>query len=567
MSRLSFPRGAAETESALAIAGERGFCWDGMKLLQLIKKESSVSFRSLLLLTLVSGIAQGLILAIINGAAAAVAFENLNFRYLVMFAIAIAIFIIAKQRVLAQSFILTEDVIARLRIRIVDKLRRSNLAVAERIGKPQIEARLTQDTLTVSQSAGEIANAAQSAVMIAVCVLYIATLSLTAFAITLALVAGGVSIYLRNQRKLDREWQAAAQVETEFLGSLEHVLDGFKELKVNRAKSEDLFEHQYSRIVGQAREIKVRTSLEYVTNFIFSQTFFYVLIAVLVFLLPVLSPAYADVVIKATAAVLFIVGPLSSLVGAIPVYARAKVAMDNITGLETFLDTPEASSERRVEPAKVDFADFQEIALEGVNFRYAGEGFAVGPFDFRIKQGEVVFVVGGNGSGKSTLLKLCTGLYLPAGGSVQVDHLRLTPALYPAYRELFSVIFTDFHLFDRLYGAPQVDEKRLARWLHRLELDQKTSFEGGRFTNLDLSTGQRKRLALVVACLEDRPILALDEFAADQDPGFRAYFYEKLLPELKAAGKTVIAVTHDDRYFHCADRVVKMEFGRIDTTA
>jgi putative ATP-binding cassette transporter len=294
-----------------------------MKLLELIKKESSVSFRSLLILTLVSGIAQGLILAIINGAAAAVSFDNLNFRYLVLFALAIAIFIIAKQRVLAQSFILTEDVIARLRIRIGDKLRRSNLAVAERIGKPRIESRLTQDTLTVSQSAGEIANAAQSAVMIAVCVLYIATLSLIAFAITLGLVAGGVSIYLRNQRKLDREWQAGAQAETEFLGSLEHLLDGFKELKVNRAKSDDFFARSYSQIVGEARTIKVRTSLEYVTNFIFSQTFFYVLIAVLVFLLPVLSPGYADVVIKATAAVLFIVGPLSSLVGAIPVYARA----------------------------------------------------------------------------------------------------------------------------------------------------------------------------------------------------------------------------------------------------
>ncbi|HVW22318.1 MAG TPA: cyclic peptide export ABC transporter [Opitutaceae bacterium] len=536
-----------------------------MKLLQLIKKESSVSFRSLLILTLVSGVAQGLILAIINGAASAAAFENLNFRYLVLFGLAIAIFIVAKQRVLARSFILTEEVIARLRVRIGDKLRRSNLAVVERIGKPQIESRLTQDTLTVSQSAGEIANAAQSAVMIAVCVLYIATLSRTAFGITLALIAGGVSIYLRNQRKLDREWQAGTRAETEFLGSLAHLLDGFKELKVHRAKSDDMFERSYSRIVGEAREIKVRTSLEYVSNFIFSQTFFYVLIAVLVFLLPVLSPAYADVVMKATAAVLFIVGPLSSLVGAIPVYARSKVAMDNIVALESFLDSPAAAGERQVEPAKVDFRGFSEIALEGVSFRYAAEGFAVGPFDFRVKAGEVVFVVGGNGSGKSTLLKLFAGLYLPAAGSVQIDHLRLTPALYPAYRELFSVIFTDFHLFDRLYGAPQIDEKLLAKWLHRLELDQKTAFEGGRFTNLDLSTGQRKRLALAVACLEDRPILALDEFAADQDPGFRAYFYEKLLPELKAAGKTVIAVTHDDRYFHCADRVVKMEFGRIDT--
>ncbi len=537
-----------------------------MKLLHLIRKESSVNFRSLLILTIVSGLAQGVLLSIINNAAAAATFDQVNFRYLCLFAIAIATFIITKQKVLSRSFVMTEEVIARLRIRISDKLRRSNLAVVERIGKPRIEGRLTQDTLTISQSAGEIANAAQSAVMIIVCVLYMALLSKAAFLITIALIIGGISIYLRNQRILNREWQAATQIETDFLGSLYHLFDGFKELKVNQAKSKDLFENEYSRICLEAQRIKTKTSLEYVRSFIFSQTFFYVLIAVLVFLLPVLSQAYTDVIMKATAVVLFIVGPLSSLVGAIPIYTRARVAMDNITALDAFLDTEEAASERNVEPAKTDFRGFGELSLTGVKFQYADDGFTVGPFDLTVKAGEVVFFVGGNGSGKSTLMKLLTGLYMPASGDVRVDALRLQPAFYPAYRELFSIIFTDFHLFDRLYGSPQIDEKQLARWLQKLDLDQKTSFQGGRFTNLDLSTGQRKRLALAVACMEDRPVLALDEFAADQDPTFRAYFYEKLLPELKASGKTVIAVTHDDRYFHCADRVIKLEYGRIDTT-
>jgi putative ATP-binding cassette transporter len=538
-----------------------------MKLLQLIRKESSVNLRRLLLLTLVSGVAQGVILSIINNAAAGAVYDRVNFRNLVLFTIAITVFIITKQHVLTRSFTMTEEVITRLRIRIADKLRRSNLAVVERIGKPRIEGRLTQDTLTISQSTGEIANAAQSAVMIVVCVLYMAVLSKAAFVITIALIIGGISIYLRNQRVLDREWQAATQIETDFLGSLYHLFDGFKELKINQAKSHDLFENQYSRICLEAQRIKVRTSLEYVRSYIFSQTFFYVLIAVLVFLLPVVSPSYAYVVVKATAVVLFIVGPLSSLVGAIPMYTRARVALGNITALDEFLDTPGAASERTVEPANTDFRGFGELSMEGVSFRYADDGFAVGPFNLTVKAGEIIFIVGGNGSGKSTLLKLLSGLYMPAEGTLRVDHLRLQPAFYPPYRELFSIIFTDFHLFDRLYGAPEVDEKLLARWLHRLDLDQKTSFQGGRFTNLDLSTGQRKRLALAVACVEDRPVLALDEFAADQDPAFRAFFYEKLLPELKAAGKTVIAVTHDDRYFHCADRVIKMEYGRIDTAA
>ncbi|HEY0968273.1 MAG TPA: cyclic peptide export ABC transporter [Opitutaceae bacterium] len=541
-----------------------------MNLLNFVKKESSVSLQSLMALTLISGIAQGVLLAIINAAAADAAYAELNFRYLLMFGIAIAIFIVAKRVALARSFVVAEEVIAKLRIRIVDKLRRSNLAVAERIGKAHVEARLAQDTQTISLAAGEVVNAIQSAVMIAVCVLYLAFLSKVAFVITLGMIVGGVSIYLRNQRSINRELQAATEKETEFYASLGHMMDGFKELKVNQGKSEDIFQNHFARICLDAQQVKVRTGLEYVRNFIFSQTFFYILIAVLVFLLPSLSASYADVIVKATAVILFIVGPLTALVSSIPTYARANVAIGNIAALDQFLDSAEASGERQVEPAKIDFRGFQEIAVDAVGFTYfseagAGQAFAVGPFNLAVKAGEVVFIVGGNGSGKSTFLKLLTGLYAPQQGTLKVDGLRLQPAHYPAYRELYSVIFTDFHLFDRLYGLSEVDEKRVAQLLQRMQLDDKTSFQGGRFTNLNLSTGQKKRLALLIACLEDRPVLALDEFAADQDPEFRRFFYETLVPELKAAGKTVIAVTHDDRYFSCADRVIKLEYGQVES--
>lgn len=541
-----------------------------MNLLNFVKRESSVSLQSLLVLTLISGIAQGLLLAIINAAAADAAVPELNFRHLLLFAIAIAVFIISKRVALARSYVVAEEVIAKLRIRIADKLRRSNLVVAERIGKAQVEARLAQDTLTISQAAGDIVNAVQSAIMIVVCVLYLAVLSKVAFVITLAMIVGGISIYLRNQRKINRELQAATVKETEFFASLGHLMDGFKELKVNQAKAADLFDNHFARICTDAQQVKVRTGLEYVRNFIFSQVFFYVLIAVLVFLLPAFNDAYADVIVKATAVILFIVGPLTALVSSIPVYARANVAIQNIAALDAFLDSPEAAAERSVPPAKIDFRDFRELAVEAMTFAYPSEAgggapFSVGPFNLAVKAGEIVFIVGGNGSGKSTFLKLLTGLYAPQAGTLRVDGLRLQPAHYAAYRELFSVIFTDFHLFDRLYGMNQVDEKRVARLLQRLQLDEKTTFQDGRFTNLNLSTGQKKRLALLIACLEDRPVFALDEFAADQDPEFRRFFYETLLPELKADGKTVIAITHDDRYFEHADRVIKLEYGQVES--
>lgn len=171
--------------------------------------------------------------------------------------------------------------------------------------------------------------------------------------------------------------------------------------------------------------------------------------------------------------------------------------------------------------------------------------------------------MGGNGSGKSTLLKLLTGLYRPASGELRVNGQSLLPVQYHRYRNQFSIVFTDFHLFDRLYGLTRVNDESLAELLHDMELDLKTHYEEGRFSTLNLSTGQRKRLALIVALLDDKAILVFDEWAADQDPVFRKRFYEEILPDLKRRGKTVIAATHDDRYFSVADRVLKMECGRF----
>ena len=204
--------------------------------------------------------------------------------------------------------------------------------------------------------------------------------------------------------------------------------------------------------------------------------------------------------------------------------------------------------------------------MEAAHFAYPqvegnGPGFQIGPMDFNIKAGEIIFVVGGNGSGKSTFLNLVCGLYHPQQGQLLLNDRPVRAADTQVYRDLFSPIFSDFHLFSRLFGYGALDPERVADLLERTDLGDKTRIEDGLVTNQQLSTGQRKRLALVLALLEDKPIHLFDEWAADQDPGFRKLFYESLLPELKAQGKTVIAATHDDHYFHCADRVLKMEYG------
>jgi len=247
--------------------------------------------------------------------------------------------------------------------------------------------------------------------------------------------------------------------------------------------------------------------------------------------------------------------------------SQVNVTVDNLRRLESTLDKGLAKSAEYEASPLVDMSSFSTISFHGVCFHYKDPdgkaSFQVGPIDGEIRRGEVLFLVGGNGSGKTTLLKLFTALYLPTQGAMYLDDVEIGPANIQSYRNLFSAIFSDFYLFEKLHGLSAADPERINQLLRLMEISDKTAFIEGRFTNIHLSTGQRKRLALVVSYLEEKPVYVFDEVAADQDPEFRRYFYEALLPELKNSGKTVVVVSHDDRYFHAGDRVLQMDYGKL----
>lgn len=249
-------------------------------------------------------------------------------------------------------------------------------------------------------------------------------------------------------------------------------------------------------------------------------------------------------------------------VAALPSLLAARISLDKLETLELAPET------QAIEPTD-SLGDWQCLQLAGVEYRYPGEGdeagFDVGPIDLELRRGELVFLVGGNGSGKSTLARLLTGLHRPAAGEIRLDGRAVQAHQWQSYRQLFASVFTDFHLFARLLGPAggEVSETLVGNWLERLRLRHKVRFAEGRLADTRFSQGQRKRLALLLAMLEDRDILILDEWAADQDPLFRRLFYRELLPQLKAAGKTIIAITHDDHYFDQADRLLKMDGGRL----
>lgn len=542
-----------------------------MDLLSLYKRESRMSGIPALSMAIISGIAQGVLLGIIIAAAHAATYESLNFRYFLLYAIAFAIATIGKRYALNRSMIIAEDVIRRVRIRIGDKLRRTELIFLENIGKEEIYTRVAQDTSQISEAAIIVINAWQSAIVLVFCILYLAILSKLAFFITLVAIIIAVFLYAAHQKTIAYELIETTRKETRFFEMLSQIVDGFKELKINRKKNDHHFE-AFKNIATEATDLKVQTGLKFVTHVMSSQIFFYTLLGVIIFILPRFDQITGELLIRVTAAILFIIGPVNMLVTAIPVFARANNAVRNVYILEARIDTAQEVFNSHYDPVVSSMLFSEKILVRDLSFSYTDRNgtplFTIGPLDLEIKKGETLFIVGGNGSGKTTLLKILTGLYYPSTGAINIDGVDINNAIYPAYRELFSIIFHEFHLFDKLYGLKEIDRNRVQSLLKLMELSKKTELVEDRFSNLHLSTGQRKRLALIVALLDDKQIYVFDEWAADQDPIFRNYFYETLLKDLKSQGKTIIAVSHDDRYFRYADRVLKMEFGQfipIDT--
>lgn len=539
-----------------------------MVLIRFLLKESSTSLYSLGGMAVLSGMMSAILLAIINVAAANAADEISATRFLFLFAIAISIYVLAQKSLMASSTTLVETILNNLRQRLTNKIRQAELLPLEGIGRARIYAGVSTEIQTISQATQPIIIACQAAFLVGFSLVYLAWLSLTALVLMLSLTVIGLSIHFQKVREMSAHLKESFVRDNRFFEALTHVLDGFKEVKMNEPRSRDLYRHVQDASAAVA-ELKITIGTQFANHFAFSQATFYIVVGGIVFLLPRLNPAYSEVVTQATATILFVFGPLTTLLGSIPLFEQGGVAIERIYDLERQLDTHVPTLVDTVVelPPTPLVKTFSHIDMEGVTFQYTDHQglplFTVGPFDFHVQAGETIFIVGGNGSGKSTFLKLLTTLYYPLAGQIKLDNIALAGDRYHIYRNLFSIIFSDFHLFDRLYGLSNIDPARVEDLLRFLGIQDKTGFVDGRFVNQELSSGQRKRLALLVTLLEDRPIQVFDEWAADQDPIFRRYFYENILTDMKRQGKTIIAATHDDRYFHVADRVVRMEYGQF----
>lgn len=535
-------------------------------ILDFLQRETHALNKRLFTLTAVSGVASAMTLAVINAAVSSMQKGGPSWQHFLWFGLSLALFVYSLRYVLYESTRITENAICSVRIRLADKIRRSDLLALESIGETDIHARISRDTAAIAQAARPLFAAAQSAVMIVFTLAYIATVSPVAMLLCVGLIAGGAAIYLKDRKGYEDGLRGSSEQEDELFTSLTGLLKGFKEIRINHAKSDDVF-GEFKQTATRVREVRTRVMILFSNNIVIVEMFLVVLLGSIVFVLPVFSNSISGSVTKIVAAILFFFGPLGNVVTMIPMLSQLNVTIENLDRLEATLDNTLAKSANYEDAPLTDMSSFKSIRFDGVCFTYrdpdGNSTFQVGPIDCTIRHGELLFLVGGNGSGKTTFLKLFTALYHPEQGAIRVDGELIGPANVQSYRDLFSAIFSDFHLFDKLHGLSDAAPERVNALLRLMEISHKTAFTDGHFTNTHLSTGQRKRLALVISYLEDKAVYVFDEVAADQDPHFRGYFYETMLPELKRAGKTVVVVTHDDRYHHIADRVLQMDYGAL----
>jgi cyclic peptide transporter len=539
-----------------------------MSFFQLVRREMHGSLPKLVFMSGLGGVSNASILAAINaGVQDSASGQKPGLWGAMLFLIALFLFMKTQQYVTITATAEIEAIIHKIRLRLMDEIRRSELLEIERIGRSRIVAAITSDTAILTQASNMLCFTVQGAVLIAFVSIYVAYLSLVAFALTVVIVTGaGVIFHMKNKRLAAQKAESAAW-ERRLFDRLIDFLDGFKEVRLNRARSSDLFDDA-ADVSKTAANIKIRTQAETFKMIVTSQISMYILLGAVVFVAPNLSDSLGGTSIsKTTTALLFVVGACFGLVQSIPILLNANAAADRIERLEAALAATVGVTEPRelVAPRR-----FDEIAMRNIVFRYVDKfsdtTFQIGPIDFSLRSGELVFITGGNGSGKSTFLRVLAGLYPPDSGEVTLDGMRINDETRDRYRALMSAIFFDYHLFQRLYGVPDPDPAELDRLLRQFRLEDKTGLSNGEFRTLDLSGGQRRRLALIVTLLEKRPIIILDEWTAEQDPEFRRKFYDELLPEMMQAGATVVVITHDDRYLdelHLPARRIRMDEGRI----
>ncbi len=439
---------------------------------------------------------------------------------------------------------------------------RSKLRSVEELGSDRLLATLTDDLSVITGMLAAMPMLIANVAVLVGCLIYVAYLSWVVFGLVALAMILGIALYMWVVKRANAWMQQARNERDALLGHYHALTDGFTELKLHRPRRETFLRDTLRSSLSTILRLNVSGLALYNFAANYNQWLFFVVVGFIVFGSPSWLGSDLSVKTSAVLALLYLRAPLEIAVNWFPNVARAEIALKKYQDVLTRLPV-----EHDAEDGGRPVPRFDQLDLVNVTYAYEGserEQFGIGPINMTVRAGEIVFMTGGNGSGKTTLAKILAGLYVPATGELRVNGEAITPENRDHYRQLLSCVFAKFHLFRELLGVsrPTLDADA-GEWLRRMRLQDRVKVNAGTFSTLDLSTGQRKRLALLVSMLEDRPICIFDEWASDQDPQYREEFYSHLLPELKARRKAVIVISHDDRYYTKGDRLIKLDEGQI----
>ena len=460
---------------------------------------------------------------------------------------------------------LSQNAVLQLRMRLSRQILASELSHLERLGNSRLLATLTEDIQAVANAVYQMPFIFINLAIVLGCIAYITWLSwlvlLMVCGISVVAIASCQWLLNRGGKLL----ALAREDEDQLFKHFRTITEGVKELKLNYRRRQDFLEEKLQSTANEFRSHNVNGLTLFATTSSWGQLVFFFALGFVIFALPNLLAINPETLSGYILTFTYLVLPMDNIISKLPLLSKASIVLQKIESLGLSLASRTEIS--TVPPATK--SDWHSLKFESVTHSYYTDqednSFIFGPIDLTLYPQELVFIVGGNGSGKSTLAKLITGLYIPENGKICFDDELISEQNREWYRQHFSVVFSDFYLFEELLGLKNSDlDSQATKYLKQLHLDHKVKVENGQLSTTALSQGQRKRLALLTAYLEDRPIYLFDEWAADQDPVFKEIFYTQLLPELRSRGKTVLVISHDDRYFHLANRIIKLDYGQIE---
>lgn len=518
------------------------------------------------LLAIISGLAGFAFIAIINKIISnSIAYsETISMQnYLYLFIGTIAVFFISRRWLAAGIIKLSQKIYWDIRKDVIKLILKAPYRKLQEY-KEEVYATLTTDVNNISNASVMIITFFSSIILILACLVYMAFLSLKLFGVSIVVIAVGVLIYAVRSKASNKQIKEVRELEKKFIAVFNSILNGAKEININADKGTEIYDQKLMKVATTGEMKYVTALLKYLNSEIISQLLFYSLVTfILVFSGSVFQTPIA-VKVSFIFVLLYLMGPIVSVMTIIPVMSKALVSLKKMNKLKKELTKLEKLPQVN---DKGQYKNFSDLKIRNYAFSFGENQFSVGPINLDIKRNEIVFIYGGNGEGKTTFINTVLNLYNLDNGEAYIDGELVSLKELEKIKNLFAPVFSDFYLFDEFYGITNIDYDKIDKYLKLFELDGKVHIKDGYFSTTHLSTGQRKRIALINTLLEDRPIIVLDEWAADQDPHFRHKFYTEILPLLvQDEDKTIIAITHDDRYYSAGDTLLKMEYGKLEKT-